>query len=289
MHVGYPVPVVQQPLVTRSASWPSLLPRVGVDYQWTANLMTYVSVAEGSKSGGFNGRAQTVAEFNQFEPEKVWNYELGLRSEWLDRRLRVNGTAFFSDYKDFQIQQNRTVTDPETRQPVAFSFVGNIPRSRVIGGEFSAAAIPLSGLQLSAGLGLTDGKYVTVPYGTPVTTDSQFVDAPKVTVMAGAAYPVALGNAGQLLGRVDYIHKSTIQYDYGNSPLIAQDPYSLLNARLTWQTPNPRVTLFLFGTNLTDTHYAVGGIDDSPTGSLGEVVKLMGPPRQWGLGAGYRF
>jgi hypothetical protein len=70
-----------------------------------------------------------------------------------------------------------------------------------------------------------------------VTTDSEFVNAPKFTFSPGAEYSVALRSAGQLVGRVDYIYKSRIQYDYGNSPLIAQDPYGLLNARLTWQPP----------------------------------------------------
>jgi len=70
---------------------------------------------------------------------------------------------------------------------------------------------------------------------------------------------------------------------------VAQDPFGLVNARLTWQTPDPRVAIHLFGTNLSDTHYALGGLDDGPGGWLGEVIKLMGPPRQWGVGAQYRF
>jgi iron complex outermembrane receptor protein len=92
-----------------------------------------------------------------------------------------------------------------------------------------------------------------------------------------------------LVARVDYVHKSEIQYDYANSPLIAQAPFGLLNAKLTWEFSESRWSLYFFGTNITDTHYAVGGIDDTPTGSLGEVVKLMGAPREWGLGAQYRF
>jgi len=250
---------------------------------------TYASAAEGSKSGGFNGRAQSAAEFNQFEPEKVWSYEAGFRSDWLQRRLRFNATAFYSDYKDFQIQQNRTVTDPDTGRPVAFSFVGNIPKSRVVGGELFVAAVPWSGLRLSAGLGITDGKSLVVPPGTPVTTASDFVNAPKATITAGAEYPVAIGRFGLVVGRADYIHKSRIQYDYGNSPLVAQDPYGLLNVRATWQPQARPVSVFLFGTNIADVHYAVGGIDDGPTGSLGEVVKLMGPPRAWGIGLQYHF
>jgi iron complex outermembrane recepter protein len=283
--VGHPVPIVQQPLVRKLAGWTSFLPRVGLDYQWTSDLMTYVSVAKGSKNGGFNGRAASVQEFNLFEPERVWAYELGVRSEWLHRRVHANASVFYSDYRDFQIQQNESTTDPATGQPVAFSFVGNMPKARVTGGEFSLYVVPRANLKLSAGLGIADGKYVTVIPGAPVTTDSQFVNTPKYTVTTAADYSRTLGTAGQLAVRVDYIHKSRIHYDYGNSPLIAQDPYGLLNARLTWQPHGSPLSLFLFGTNLTGVHYAVGGIDDGPTGSIGEVLKLMGPPREWGVGA----
>ena len=102
---------------------------------------------------------------------------------------------------------------------------------------------------------------------------------------AGAENSKTLRRAGQLTRRVDYIYKSTIQYDYGNSPLVAQDPYGLVSARITRQPPHSRMAYHAFGTNLTDTHYAVGGLDDGPGGSLGEVVKLMGARRECGLGA----
>jgi len=279
----------QQPLVSRSAGWVSFLPRVGLDYQWTPDLMIYVSAAKGSKSGGFNGRAASIAEYTRFEPEKVWAYELGLRSEWFSKRLRFNATGFYSDYRDFQIQLNTSTTDPETGRPHAFSFVGNVPKASVTGGELVLAAAPLPDLRLSAGVGVTDGKYLEVIPGAPVTTDSDFVNAPKVTFAVSSEYSRSLGKAGQVSGRVDYIHKSTIQYDYGNSPLVEQAPYGLLNARLTWQPRDSRLSVFLFGTNLTNSHYALGGIDDGPTGGLGEVIKLMGAPRAWGLGTHVRF
>lgn len=289
VQTGFPTPVIQTPFVERSARWPSFLPRASVAWQWSPTVMMFASAAEGSKSGGFNGRASSAAEFTRFEPERVWSYEAGIRSDWLEKRLRFNATAFYNDYRDFQIQLNRSVTDPDTGQPVAFSFVGNIPKARVRGAEVSIEALPIAQLKLSAGLGITDGRYLRVLPGAPVTTSSQFVNAPKFTFTTSAEYTTRVGDFGRLTAHVDYVHKSRIEYDYGNSPLVAQSPYGLLNARLTWQPVDPRHSLYAFGTNLTDTHYATGGIDDGPGGSLGEVVKLMGAPREWGLGASWRF
>lgn len=289
VQTGFPTPVIQTPFVERSARWPSFLPRASVTWQWSPTVMMFASAAEGSKSGGFNGRASSAAEFTRFEPERVWSYEAGIRSDWLEKRLRFNATAFYNDYRDFQIQLNRSVTDPDTGQPVAFSFVGNIPKARVRGAEVSIEALPIAQLKLSAGLGITDGRYLRVLPGAPVTTSSQFVNAPKFTFTTSAEYTTRVGDLGRLTAHVDYVHKSRIEYDYGNSPLVAQSPYGLLNARLTWQPVDPCLSLYAFGTNLTDTHYATGGIDDGPGGSLGEVVKLMGAPREWGLGASWRF
>jgi iron complex outermembrane receptor protein len=289
IQVGYPVPTVQQPLVTRAANWTSFLPRIGLDYQWTPQVMTYVSAAEGEKNGGYNGRASSIPEFTRFEPEKVWAYEGGLRSEWLSQRLRFNATGFYSDYRDFQIQINRSTVDPVTGLPVAFSYVGNMPKATIKGGEFSLTAVPLASLLLSAGLGITNGKYVSITAGAPVTTSSQFVNAPKYTFTLGTEYLKKLRGAGEFTGRVDYVRKSRIEYDYGNSPLVAQAPYGLLITKVTWQTPESRMSFFLFGTNLTNAHYAVGGLDDGPGGSLGEVVKLLGSPREWGVGGQFRF
>jgi iron complex outermembrane receptor protein len=289
VQVDYPVPTVEQPYMRRSASWTSFLPRVGVQYQWTRDLMGYVSVSEGSKTGGFNGRAGSVAEFNRFSPEKVWTYEAGLRSEWLDRRLRFNATGYFSAYTDFQILLNSSVTDPATGNPVPFSFVGNIPRASIRGAELTLAGLPTPGLRLEAALGITAGRYERILPGSPVTRDSQFVDAPTVAISGSAEYAWPLPHQQQLTARVDYIHKSAIQYDYANSPLVEQRPFGLVNARFTWLTPYPSLTLYAFGTNLTDVHYAIGGLDDGAGGSLGEVIKLMGRPREWGLGAQLRF
>ena len=92
-----------------------------------------------------------------------------------------------------------------------------------------------------------------------------------------------------LTGRVDYSHKSRIEFDQGNSPLVAQRAYGLLNARLALDIEDSGLSFALFGTNLTDKDYAIGGHDDGINGSLGFVLQQMGAPREWGVSAAYRF
>lgn len=278
-----------QASIAPTGDWNYFLPRFDLDYHFNSSVMSYFSISKGSKGGGFNGRASSVLEFNRFDPEKVWTYEVGLRSELMDHRLRMNATAFYSRYVDMQVQINASVTDPVTGQPVPYTYVANIPSAAIKGGELEIAAIPIHGLSLSANLGVADGRYLSVLPGAPMTTQDDFINTPKVTYGLSAEYGLQLPAEYRLAGRVDWSHKSRIEYDYGNSPLVAQNPYGLLNARLTLDVGSTGLSLALFGTNLTNSIYAVGGHDDGVGGSLGFVVKQMGAPREWGISGKYQF
>lgn len=145
------------PTTEKSASWDDFSPRLGIDYQWTPEIMTYASVAKGYKGGGFNGRANSVANFTKFAPEQVWTYEVGLRSDLFNRTVRFNATAFYSDYKDIQLPlDGSTIVNGA---PTPFNLVINAPKSRISGGEVELKVVPAAGLTLSGGLGLTYGKY----------------------------------------------------------------------------------------------------------------------------------
>jgi iron complex outermembrane recepter protein len=147
-NLSYPSGVPNQPGAVRSATSDDVSTRVGLDYQWTPQLMTYVSAAKGYKAGGFNGRASSVRDFNEYDPETVWTYELGLRSDWLDRRVRFNATAFYSDYSDLQLQISGSTT--VNGAPAPFNVVTNVPKARIVGGEIELTVIPVRGLELSS-------------------------------------------------------------------------------------------------------------------------------------------
>lgn len=278
-----------QDSISPDGTWTNFLPRIGLDYHFMPHVMAYVSAAEGSKSGGFNGRAASVAEFNRFAPEKVWTYELGMRSDLWEQRIRFNATVFYSRYTDMQVQLNKSVTDPVTGNPVPFTVVGNIPSADIRGGEAELTVIPVERLKLIAGLGITDGKYLELLPGAPMTLDDEFINTPKTTYNLAAEYSVPLAADYDATGRLDYIHKSKIEYDYGNSPLVSQSAFGLLNARLTLDARKYGLSLSVFGTNLTNKVYAVGGHDDGVQGSLGFVLQQMAPPREWGVSAEYKF
>ena len=275
-----------QPYVGKSANWSAVSPRLSFDYQWTPDVMTYVSASQGFKSGGFNGRASTALEFNEFQPEKVWTYEIGLRSDWLEKRLRANVTAFYSDYRGLQVQSNTSaIIDGK---PVPLETIDNVPRSRITGSEVELILVPLPGLKLSGSLGLLDAKYVELSPGSSMTTSLQFPFTPKVSYTTGAEYSFPLSSNYDFTGRVDYAHKTTINYDLLNSPSLRQPGYGLLNARLTVDMHPTGLSLSIFGTNLTGTKYFAAG-NDQTNEVFGWAFVDEAPPREWGVSAKFKF
>jgi iron complex outermembrane receptor protein len=294
-NLSYPSGIPNQPQAVRSATSDDVSTRVGLDYQWTPRLMTYLSAAKGYKAGGFNGRASSVTDFNEYDPESVWTYELGLRSDFFARRVRFNATAFYSDYSDLQLQISGSTT--VNGAPAPFNVVTNVPQARIVGGEVELTVIPVRGLELSVEAGFTDARYTELPTDAQflasqlIDRDSKFVYTPETSVTLAAEYTAALNGRFELSGRVDYAHKSTIDYDVANSPLLRQKPYGLLNARLTLGHLSNGLSLSLFGTNLTDERYFVGGFDDAdtPNPGLGFAFLNMAPPREYGVSAQWRF
>jgi iron complex outermembrane recepter protein len=286
--IPYDISTDNEP-ATKSHTWNSASPRLGLDYQWTPSFMTYASAAEGFKSGGFNGRAGNVSEFNQFDPEKVWTYEVGLRSDWLENRLRFNATLFYSRYTDLQLQINEAGVGA-SGQPVPKQVVGNIPLARVKGAELELNAVLLPGLTVDSSLGLTDARYVQLLPGAPVTLNTPFIDTPKSTVTLGAEYTRDVSDRLKVTGRVDYAYKSSISYDVSNpSGLITQAGYGLLNSKLIFDVKHTGLTVSVFGTNLTDKHYIIGGWDQCTSSSLAFCIVEYAPPREWGLSAKYQL
>jgi iron complex outermembrane receptor protein len=71
-------------------TWESWTPKFGLDFQVSDDVLLYASISKGFKSGGFNGRSQNRPTFDVYDPEELWAYEIGIKSEWFDNRFRLN-------------------------------------------------------------------------------------------------------------------------------------------------------------------------------------------------------
>lgn len=271
------------PFGVRSDSWDDVSGRLGLEYKWTDDVMTYVSVAKGYKSGGINGRSTSDVEFVPFDPETVLTYEAGVRSELLDNQLRLNATLFFNDYNDIQFLV--TGNDPVTLENI--TFVDNAAKADVKGFELELVAAPTSRLNFSAGIGYTDAEYTQIDPGSVLTPDTRFVSTPEWSGVVSGQYAHPFDDGSQLLGRLDYTYQSETYYDIDNSPLLIQDGYGLLRARVEFESSDGKWVAALFGTNLTDEEYFTAGLDRA--GQIGFAQVQFARPREWGASVRLRF
>jgi iron complex outermembrane receptor protein len=254
--------------------------RVSLDHHFTDDVMAYVSANRGFKSGGFN--LITVAGVNSFLPEELDAYELGIKSDWLNRTLRVNAAAFWYTYKDIQIQvpvQGGTSTT-------------NGPRARIKGLEAEVQARPIEWLTLSAGATYLDAEYTEYPValaigplgeaGTVDATGNRTIGAPELTANASATVAIPL-STGRIETNLSASYNDGFFFYADNR--LKQPPYSLVNASVTWLSDNDRWSVSAWGKNLGDEEYFAGL---SAQGGLGDAQRRAAP-RTYGVSARVRF
>jgi len=260
--------------IVASKSWNALTGKLGLDYRLDKSKMVYASVSRGYKSGLFpsqNNSVQTVGV--PLDPEKVWSYELGLKSEWLDRRLRLNASAFKFDYKDLQ-QFNLTP------QLVLVSF--NVD-AKARGAELELQAVPTDWLTLGASAAYLDSEVIRGAFAGFNLNGNQLARAPKNTYGVYAEASTALAG-GRLTGRVEYARKGSFFIEASNASTSLIPAYGLLDARLSYRANPTGPEFALWGKNLNDKLYQTHVIS-----FLGNGFSVFGPPRTVGVSMSWNF
>ncbi len=131
-------------------------PRVAYRHQFSDDLTGYVSATRGFKSGGWNARGGAPSAFQPFGPETIWSYEVGVKADWADGRLRTNATLFYSDLEDLQTTSATSTGDFLTTNAGGLENTGL---------EFEMTALPTDNWEIFLGVGLQDAEYVSLPPG----------------------------------------------------------------------------------------------------------------------------
>jgi len=205
-------------------------PKVQLSYDWTEDVMTYVTVARGFRTGYFNSGVLTNAE-------STTNFEIGMKALALDGQLQINTALYHIDYSEQQFSFI-TPTPP-------FRGSTNIPKTSIDGGEVEIAAITPIGLSLNVALGVTDAR---VQDGTesPLT--------PKFTLNLGARYEHVINDQLTWSARADYRRQGAYYVQTGNQFNV--EPKDYLNLRTTLEVGR-HWSISLFGENVFDAQQAV--------------------------------
>lgn len=289
------------------------------DLSWaiTEDINSYFRVATAFKSGGFNPRSGALST-NGFEEETITNYELGLKSRFLDGRLQVNTAVFFSDYEDLQTDQFAAGTGGAT------SITVNAGQAEITGFELEIKAQPTENLGFYLNYGYQDMDYDEFETRHPgsgqvldIANDAIFAYRPEHTLASGIEYLMPVGDGMELSFRVDARYVDDLAWhatpdsivdsasavasltpfndcgsftDGTSAACIAEDGYALVDVRLTLSNiqVSERMTakVALWGHNVLDKAYIESGID---FGALGFGGARFGAPATWGVDVTFEY
>jgi iron complex outermembrane receptor protein len=271
------------------ASWTAVTPSISLQKAFSDNLMGYVSANRGFKSGGFNGRANTVydTEHAKFDPEYVWTYELGLKGSSADHRFRGSAAAFYSNYSDFQARVS---------QDVGTFPVLNAAKLNIKGIELEGSALLGESTTLSAQVGWMDAKYdkfedfrldPSYPGFDPNVSHAHVPFSPDWTARVALQHVFPLGDNGSLTLGGDVSYRSETWLSVDNRAVLSQDAYTLLGAYGVWDSPQMSWQVRAGVRNLTDKQYMTEGQEFASVGNI--QTAYYGLPRNWYVSVRYNF
>lgn len=269
---------------------------VGLDYKVNDDLFLYITNRRGYRAAGYNqsGLSSYFDGFEKYAPEKVTDYEAGLKSSWTvgDVRGRFNVAAYTSKYKNIQRSifpgpnldgDNDPANDPG-------NLIINAAEATIKGAEFDFSITPTRGFSITGFGAYTDAKYdkydapaafIPLLGNNPVA--NKFSYTPKWTLGAGARYATDLGNFAELVMNANWFHSSKVWYV--ERPLDSngiQKAYDTVNLKIDLNNIEDRgIDIGFFVRNLFDVTYAAAGGVVTP--SVTSTTLVYNEPRVFGF------
>jgi iron complex outermembrane recepter protein len=287
---------------TNDRSFSNVSPRLGFDWKLSDDVMMYVNYAEGFKSGGFDMRGNATANpdtMNGYDSETADNYEAGIKSEWLDDKLQLNLTVFYTPYKDVQIttQQFQIVNG----NPTNVTAVLNAGKQLNQGVELESMWRPIQALTFQLNVGYLEAEFKDFLIGCTPPAAGCHVDAsafnspinsPKWTTFLGATYELPIG-PGDLSLHAGWQYRDDTKVANTTKSVTDQPAYNVVDLGIAWTTASQAWRFALEGKNILDEEYRVAGYDfGNPgvgaTGGLSQIG-FYGPPRTIALSAAYKY
>jgi len=251
------------------------LPMASLAYDITPNATAYATWSNGFLAGGFNYFSANSLETFYYQPEHTTNYEVGLKTNWFDRKLMANVAFFYTDIRDKQVREE----DPNGGIG-AWKFT-NAGQAHSQGVEVELTARPATGLELQGGLGYAYtviDDWTTITNGAPYSYKGKRLPwAPDLTYHIGAGYAHPSG----LFARTDLYGAGAQYFDAENS--LSQDGFALVNARVGYAINHWEIALW--GKNIFDVERATKKVRNNS----GAVLVEDGAPQKFGASLTWRF
>lgn len=265
----------------------NIIPKAALQYVFNDDVMSYLTVARGYKSGGFNAQPVNAQQL-EFDEEDAMTYELGLKSEWLGGAARFNVSAFLTDFDGLQVA---------TFNGVSY-VVGNAASARIQGVEYEAMLITPIGVLLGLNGAFTDAKYdefENAPCGAEVTdTPSCDLSGKRLRLVPEVKSTFTAGYQGQLF-ELPFISVFGMTASYSSEVALATDldpidvrqPETSFGVQFGLKSLNDTWHVMVFGDNVTD-RQSLAGAQDAPA-FRGTHFGGAYPAASYELELGYRF
>jgi iron complex outermembrane recepter protein len=283
---------------------------VSAQYQFDPDNMVFARIAKGFKSSVYNAGVFTAADFSLAVPESITDYEIGAKTRWFDRKLDANLTAFYYDYRNYQIQL-------QLQTPGGFAFAyGNAKKASVYGAELEVTARPIEDLVLRAHAGFVESEFrdfanasiePEINSGIPFNAKgARLLRSPDGTASISAEYTFRTGH-GDLVVQTDWNYMGSVNYALwvdapasqlnpqpGTRPILEaarntliEKSYVIGNARVAYRFGEQRnYEVSAWVKNITDEYYRTGRFSFS---SFGSTVGFLCDPRTVGATVSFDY
>lgn len=265
---------------TNKRTFDDISPRIALSYDFSDAITGYASWSSGFKSGGFDMRGDAVFTpdtVNGYDPETVDSYEIGLKGR--AGPLSFSSSIFYNEYQDQQV-----TTQVPAVGGIA-SFVDNVGQSTLYGAEFEGSLFLTDNLTANFAIGYLNSEFdeflrynlTTMAY-EDISDLVVLQNAPEWTGYFGVTWRSDLAG-GELVVTPSVSYRGDFsQFEFPN-PILDQDAYALVDLSLIWTAPSERWSVGLFGKNLTDEEYRVGGYNFPGALFNDSIIGYYGPPR----------
>ena len=277
---GY-VPFVPLAYQDVEGKYDAVTGRVALEYDVNEDMLAWVSVSRGYKGGGFNGAGIAPP----FDSEYLLAYEAGVNASFAENRVEVNLTGFYSDYTDMQVQRIVSIG----------SVIDNAGEASGMGAELEMRALLSETLSLNVGISVADMEFDAFLSADPVNPavgirDLGGNDLPRVapfTASGSLNLAQPMGGGGTVNASFEVQHQGRIYFDQFNRQINSQGAFTVINARVGYDSPEETWYVAAYGKNLTDKKYTESRFEIAELG--GTVMAVIGPPVEYGVEVGYNF
>lgn len=262
-----------------SEEWDQTDYKLGLNYQFTDNIFGYASFSTGYKAGGASASGQV------YDPEFLDAYEIGLKTDLLDRRLRLNAAAYYYDYTDIQAVVRTDIAN----------FIDNAASATIVGVEVSGEALVSESFSIDFAAAWQDSEfeeYTTIDrfapeLGTQDLSGNELPYSRDGSIYVGAQYDHDF-RYGTITTRADYSWSSSMESTAFNREVDRIPSYSNLNALVSWALPDMNWRIQVYGQNLTN-ETVPGNIVLRSRSPRDRVLVSYLPPRTYGVRLLYDF